>query len=86
MNDTSIMTKLKDHLGQTFTKRKDLYQISHKFYKELYQHKEIYEDPLREVFEDFPTTFTDAMNGSLTKEITQHELYGAMDSMANGKL
>lgn len=40
---------------------------------------------LREVFEDFPVTFIEVMNASLTKEIMQHELYGAVDSMATGK-
>lgn len=54
--------------------------------KELYKHKELFEDALREVFEDFPTMFADAMNNPLIKKITQHELYGVVDSMANGKI
>ena len=47
--------------------------------------KDIPENALREVFEDFPIIFTEVMNASLTKEIMQHELYGAVDSMATGK-
>lgn len=80
------MTKLKDHQGQIFTKKNDLDQICHKFCKELYQHKDISEEALTKVFEDIMVTFTDAMNSTFIEGIMQHELYEALDSMANGKV
>lgn len=61
------MVIFKDHYGHLFTKRQDLNKINHKFYKELYQHKDIYEEELSEVFQDFLATFTEAMNSALKK-------------------
>lgn len=84
-NAKVIMSKLKDQQGHIFTKREDLDRIWHNFYKELYRHKNISKDSLREVFEDFPVILTKAMNIALTKEITQQEFYSVVDSMATRK-
>lgn len=84
-NIASFLTKLKDHRGQFFTMREVIDHISRNFYKELYKHKDISEDALREVFDDLPIAFLDVMDDSFAKEITQHELYEVVDSMANGK-
>lgn len=40
---------------------------------------------MREIFENFLVSFTDGMNVLLTNEITQQELYGAIELMGNGK-
>lgn len=79
------MSELKDQQGHIFTKREDLDWICHNFYEELYRHKDIFKDALRQVFADFLVTFTKAMNIALTKEITQQELCSAVDSMAPWK-
>ena len=54
----------------------DLEKIYFYFYENLYQHKEILEDTLREVLEGLPSTFTEAMNDSMSQEITERTFLG----------
>ena len=84
-NSQGTISKLKDRRGRCFTKREDLERIIKDFYEELYTHKEISEEALEKVMEGVPATFTNAMNGELSKEITERELRGAVNSMAKGK-
>ena len=63
----------------------DLERITKNFYEELYTYKEISEEVLEKVMEGVPATFTNAMNVGLSKEITERELRGAVNSMAKGK-
>lgn len=60
-------------------------RICHDFYKELYRHKDVPEGAIREVLQGFPAKFMNAMNVTLTREITEKELSSALTSMANGK-
>ena len=55
------------------------------FIKNLYEHKEVSEGALRKVFEGFQATFTEEINASLIKEITEKELGSAVRDMAKGK-
>lgn len=48
---------------------KDLNPICHDFYNGFLQHKDISEEVMREVFEDFLSTFTRAMNALFTRDI-----------------
>lgn len=43
------------------------------------------EEAFEEVLKGFPIIFIKEMNDTLTKEITQHDLYGLVDSMDSGK-
>ena len=52
-NAKVVVSKLEDHYGQNFTRMEDLDWICHKFYKELYQHKDIPEEALGEVLRSF---------------------------------
>lgn len=52
-------------------KREDLKRICHDFYKDLYKHKEILEETHMVVMEGSPATFTNAMNDSITNDITE---------------
>ena len=63
----------------------NLERITKDFYEELYTHKEISEEALARVMERVPATFTNVMNIVLSKEITERELRGAVNSMAKGK-
>ena len=81
----AVISSLKDKHGRTFTNREDLDRIFHDFYEDLYKHKEVSEGALREVFEGFLITFTDEMNATLTKVITERELAAAVTAMAKGK-
>ena len=40
---------------------------------------------LAKIIEEVPTTFTNSMNGALSKIITEKELRGAVNSMAKGE-
>lgn len=62
----------------------DLTRICHDFYGDLYQHREVSEESLREVFEGFSVTFTDSMNASLTKVITEKKLVAMAKGKASG--
>lgn len=64
---------------------KDLAKICLDFYTNLYKHKEVSEVAIREVFGGFTSTFTDAMNENLHREITEEVLGKAITSMAKGK-
>lgn len=81
----TIISVLKDKHGRIFTQKKIMERICHDFYKELYRHKEASEGAIQEVLQGFPAKFTDAMNVTLTREITKKELSSALTSMANGK-
>ena len=84
-NAQALITELKDMQGKSFTKREDIERICYDFYKELYTHRDISEVALGEALEGFPTTFTDDINKSLAKDITEEELSRAVKSMAKGK-
>lgn len=60
-------------------------RICYDFYKDLYRHKDISKDAFKEVMEGFPAIFTNAMNESLAKDITENEFSSAVMSMAKGK-
>ena len=81
----AVISALKDKHGRIFTTREDLDSICHDFYEDLYKYWAISEEALVEVFEGFPVTFTDDMNVSITKRITERELAGALAAMAKGK-
>lgn len=53
-----------------------------RFYKGIYAHKDISEEALTRTLEGLPATFTNAMNESLTKKITEKELSHAVNSLA----
>lgn len=72
--------------GRSFMKMEDLDKICHNFYALLYSRKDICENVMREVFEDFSTTFNEAMNGTLTQEIKERKLGVVVKSMAKGKV
>ena len=77
----TIIFSLKNKHGRIFTTRKNLNNICHYFYEDLYKYRAISEEALVEVFEGLPTTFMDDMNVSITKRITEKELA----AMAKGK-
>lgn len=54
-NTKTIISKLKESRGQRYTKREYLEWICHSFYKEAF------EEALKEVLEELPTTFTTKM-------------------------
>ena len=66
----TVISALRDSHGRIFTKKEDLDKIGHDFYKDLCKHREVSEDAIRQVFEGFSATFTQAMNDNLMKEIT----------------
>ena len=84
-NSQTVLSELRDKHGRCFNKKEDLDKICYDFYKDLYGHKEVSEGALEEVFEGFQATFTEAMNESLTKEITERELGGVVRDMAKEK-
>ena len=84
-NPNAVISELEDTHGRSFTKREDLERICLDFYKQLYQHKEITEETLTEVFEGFPDMITEAMYGPLRRDITEKELFTAVADMAKGK-
>ena len=84
-NTRTIISELKDKHGRIFTKSEELGQICLDFYQDLYQHKGVSEEAIREILEGLPRTFTEDMNTSLSKEITEAELSAAVQSMAKGK-
>ena len=84
-NSKAHITELKDKQGQSFTRKEDLENICYDFYRDLYKHKDICESTLNEVMEGFLATFTNNMNDSLAKDITEKELSSAVMSMAKGK-
>ena len=55
------------------------------FTKKLYQHKEISEEALDEVFEDFPGMNSQATSETLMRDITERELATTVISLAKGK-
>ena len=55
------------------------------FTKKLYQHKEISEETLDEVFEDFPGMISQATSETLMRDITERELATTVISLAKGK-
>lgn len=73
-HNSSVITELQDNHGRIFTKKEDLDSICHAYYKQLYKHKPIREEAMREVFVDFTPTFSEAMNEALAQEITESEL------------
>ena len=77
--------ELKYNYGCVFTRNEDLYRICYDFYKTLYVYKEISDEALEEVFTGFLVTFTDKMNVSITRRITEEELGAAVQNMAKGK-
>lgn len=77
--------ELRDKHGRIFTKKEDLEQICFAFYQQLYGHKEIVGEAMREVLEDLPSIFTDDMNVPLAKPITNKKLLAATMSMAKEK-
>lgn len=81
----AVISSLKDKHSKTFTNRVDLDSICYDFYENLYKYREVSEEALREVFEGFPVTFTDAMNVALTQDIMERELASALTAMAKGK-
>ena len=77
-NTRTIISELKDKHGRIFTKSEEIGQICLEFYQDLYQHKGVSEEAIREILEDLPRTFTEYMNTSLSKEITEAELSSAV--------
>lgn len=61
-----VFAELHDNHGRSFTKTKEVDQICHSFYIQLYKHKDICEGAMREVFEGFTLLFNEAMNEMLT--------------------
>lgn len=55
------------------------------FYKKLYQHKEISEEALTEVFEGFSGMISQVVSILLSRDIMKRELSMAITCMANGK-
>ena len=84
-NSQAVISELKDNNGRVFTKREDLAKICLDFYSDLYKLKGVSEPAIQEILEDFPVTFTDAMNETLEQEITVEELASVIRSMAKGK-
>ena len=84
-NQNAAILELKDNHGRSFTKREDLDRICHDFYKKLYQHKEIMEGALLEVFKGFPDMITQAMCEPLMRDITEKELSTVVIDMAKRK-
>lgn len=80
-----MISELKNSYERSFTKREDLKKICQGFYNDLYAHKDISEKALTRTLEGLPATFTNIMNESLNKEITENELSQAINSMAKGK-
>ena len=63
-NSYAVISELRDNQGRCFTKIEDLEQICLIFYQQLYGHKEISEEAMREVLDNLPEIFTDDMNVS----------------------
>ena len=84
-NSQAVLSELMDKHGRRFTKRDDLDTICYDFYKNLYGHKEVSEEAIMEVFTGFRVSFSEEMNASLTKEITERELGGVVRDIAKGK-
>lgn len=84
-NFQAAISELKDGRGRCFTKNEDLERNIKDFYEELYAHEDISEETLARVMEGVTATFTNAINETLSKEITENELQGAVNSMAKGK-
>ena len=84
-NSRAVLSELKDKHGRRFTRREDLDTICYNFYKNLYGHKEVSEEAIMEVFSSFRASFSEEMNASLTKEISERELGGIVRDMAKGK-
>lgn len=76
------MTEPKDNHGWIITRQEDLQKICYEFYKNLYQHKEISEEALDEVFENFPGMILQATNETLMKDITERKLVTTVISLA----
>lgn len=61
-------------------------QICHNFYAQFYRRKDVSQRAMREVLEGFVPTFNEAMNETLTQEITERKLEAIVRSMAKGKV
>ena len=57
-----------------------------RFLPNIYQHKEVPEDAIREILEDLPKSFTVDMNISLSKEIMENEFFWPFTQWPKGKL
>ena len=84
-NVQTIIAELRDNQGRCFTRKEDLQVICLDFYQNLYRHKDISREAMREILEGMPTTFTCDMNTQLSRPLTDKELSGAIMSMAKGK-
>ena len=74
-----VISELKDRHGRSFTKSEDFDRICQDFYKDLHKHNGIKEEAFLSVMEGVPATFTTAMNESLAKEVSEKELWGAVN-------
>ena len=84
-NSQAVLSELRDKHGRSFNKMIDLNSICFNFYKNLYGLKKVSEEAIMEVFIGFRALFTEEMNASLTREITERELGGVVRDMAKGK-
>ena len=84
-NPNAFMTELKDNHRRIFTRQEDLQNMCYEYYKKLYQHKEISEEAMDEVFKDFLGMILQATSETLMRDITERELATTVTFLAKEK-
>ena len=67
--------RIKRQTWKNFYQERRAWSNMPRFLPNIYQHKEVPEDAIREILEDLPRSFTVDMNISLSKEITENEFF-----------